>query len=76
MNKERTFEESIGLLEEIIAKLVNQNTSLEEAMSLFKQGVELSDVCAKKLEDVKQSVSVLIEKNGEVQKEEFVTENE
>lgn len=76
MKQERSFEESIRLLEDIIKKLEDQDTPLEEAMQLFQQGVALSDECSKKLENAKQSVSALIEKNGEMQKEEFLPDEE
>ena len=75
MSSNRTFEESLELLEKIVAKLEDQNTSLDEAMKLFSKGVALSDECAEKLENAKQSVRVLIEKNGEMVKVEFA-ENE
>lgn len=71
MSEEKSFEESIALLEEIVAKLESRDTPLEDAMQLFQQGVALSDECAKKLEQAKQSVSALIEKNGEMVEEEF-----
>ncbi len=76
MEKERNFEQSLAMLEEIVAKLEDQNTPLEEAMELFGQGVALADECSKKLEKAKQSVSVLIEKDGEMKKEEFVPDEE
>lgn len=71
MSKERTFEESLKLLEEIVEKLEDQNTSLDDAMKLFSEGVMLSEECSKKLETVKQSVYSLIEKNGKMEKVEF-----
>lgn len=71
MNKERTFEESLKLLEEIVEQLEDQNTPLEKAMELFSLGVTLSDECSKKLENAKQSVHSLIENNGKMEKVEF-----
>ncbi len=71
MKQEMTFEQSLEMLEKIITKLESQDTTLEEAMSLFEQGVKLSDECAKKLENAKQAVSILIEKDGQMKKEEF-----
>ncbi len=76
MSTERTFEESLKLLEEIVEKLEDQNTSLEEAMILFGDGVRLSDECAQKLENAKQSVHALIEKDGKMEKVEFVGDEE
>lgn len=76
MNAERTFEESLKLLEKIVEKLEDQNTSLEDAMNLFKEGVTLSEECAKKLENAKQSVYSLIEKDGKMEKVEFINDDE
>ena len=75
MNSNRTFEESLELLEKIVAKLEDQNTSLDEAMKLFGDGVALSEECAEKLENAKQTVRLLVEKNGKMEKVEF-SENE
>lgn len=72
MSKEKTFEESLALLEQIINKLEDQETPLEEAMALFGEGVALSSECAKKLEDAKQAVHILVSGNGEMTKEEFL----
>ena len=71
MNKERTFEQSLELLEEIVEKLESQNTSLDEALKLFGDGVTLSEECSKKLDSAKQSVYSLIEKDGKMEKVEF-----
>lgn len=76
MNTDRTFEESLSLLEEIVEKLEDQNTSLEEAIKLFGEGVALSDECSQKLEGAKQSVNALIEKNGKIEKVEFAHDAE
>ncbi len=73
--KERTFEESIEMLENIVSKLESQDTSLEEAMKLFQTGVELSSECSKKLENAKQAVHALIEQDGQMKKEEFISDD-
>lgn len=74
MDNKNTFEQSLQKLEEIVSKLENQDTPLEEAMRLFQQGVVLSDECFKQLENAKQAVHSLIEKNGEMQSEEFIVD--
>lgn len=76
MNTERTFEEALKHLEEIVEKLEDQNTPLEEAIKLFGEGVALSEECAKKLENAKQSVHALLEKDGKMEKVEFVRDEE
>lgn len=76
MKNEKTFEQSLERLEEIIEKLEDQDTPLEQAMELFSQGVELSSQCAEKLENAKQAVHILMEKDGKMVKEEFSADEE
>ena len=40
-----TFEERVKRLEEIVAKIDEENTGLEEANKLFEEGVELIKIC-------------------------------
>ncbi len=76
MVKENSFEQSVKRLEEIVSALENQDTSLEQAMVLFQEGVALTEECSLKLKQAKQAVDVLIEKNSEMSKEEFVSDAE
>ena len=71
MKKEKTFEENIALLEEIVEKLENPDTSLEEAMKLFGEGVALSGECAEKLEKAKQAVHILVDGGEKKVEKEF-----
>ena len=59
---ELTFEESIEHLEEISSRLSSENVPLDEAISLYEQGVEYYTACKDKLEDANRRISV-IEKN-------------
>ena len=76
MKNEKTFEQSLERLEEIIEKLEDQDTPLEQAMELFSQGVQLSNQCADKLEKAKQAVHILMEQDGQMVKEEFAANEE
>ena len=49
---------------------------MEEAIKLFGEGVALSEECAKKLENAKQSVHALLENDGKMEKVEFVRDEE
>ncbi|MGM9987080.1 MAG: exodeoxyribonuclease VII small subunit [Bacillaceae bacterium] len=60
MKKEKTFEEAIVALEEIVTKLEQGDVPLEEAISYFTEGMELSKLCHQKLKQVeKQMVTIL-----------------
>ncbi len=55
------FEESIKRLREICDKLKDENTSLEETMILYKEGMSLSNACTKFLESIKSELDVSYE---------------
>lgn len=53
MKKEIKFEKAIERLSEINEKLESDEISLDEAIELFKEGIELSKLCQKKLDEAK-----------------------
>lgn len=50
------FEEALNKLAEINEKLSADDVSLEESVKLFKEGVEITRLCQKKLDDAKQEI--------------------
>ena len=62
--KKPDFECSLGRLEEIVGKLENANLSLDDAMKLFEEGVQLSRECQKHLEEAEGKVEILLKKAG------------
>ena len=72
MAENKSFEESIKRLEEIVKLLDNGDTPLEQSISLFEEGVALSGYCNKLLQTANQKVVMLTQnKNGEMAEEEF-----
>ncbi len=59
MKKEIKFEEALKKLAEINEKLESDDISLDESLILYKEGVELTKLCQKKLEDAKQEIEQL-----------------
>ena len=59
------FEKSIKELEEIAKSLENEQISLDESIALFEKGVLLSKDCSEYLENAKQKIVTLTEKEGE-----------
>lgn len=53
------FESSMARLNEIVRALEGENLSLDEALDLYKEGVELSVDCKKSLESAKLQVKTL-----------------
>jgi exodeoxyribonuclease VII small subunit len=58
------FEYSLARLEEIVRKLESANLSLDDAMKLFEEGVQLSRDCQKYLEQAEGKVEILLKKAG------------
>ena len=59
MNEEMTLEDAFGQLEEITKKMEQGNLSLEETFSLYKQGLELAQLCNDKIEKVETEIRIL-----------------
>jgi exodeoxyribonuclease VII small subunit len=60
------FEEALKKLEKIISELEGGDLSLDEAMRLYQDGVELSRACNQRLESAKKKIEVLTKnKKGE-----------
>ncbi len=53
-----SFEQSIKKLEEIISKLENNDISLEDSISAYREGVQLLESCRKQLEEAQMLVTV------------------
>ena len=56
MKKDIKFEEAIEKLAEINEKLESDEISLEDSVKLFKEGLELSKLCQKKLDEAKLEI--------------------
>lgn len=54
------FEEALSELEEQVRLLESGELPLEQSLEVFKYGVELSKLCAGKLEIVKQEVEKIV----------------
>ena len=63
------FEEAMLKLEEVVNKLEAGDVPLEDAITLYKEGMELSAFCQGKLQDAEKQLISMIDENG--QKEPF-----
>jgi exodeoxyribonuclease VII small subunit len=59
-----TFEEQLKTLETVVEKLERGDLPLEESLSLFEQGVTLSEACKKELEAAEGRVQVLLQRGN------------
>ena len=70
------FEDTIKQLENIVNELENDELDLDTSVKKFEKGRELSKKCTKILEDAEKRISILINKDGELQEENFTAEEE
>ena len=63
-DKKLSFEEAYLALEKISDKLNNSETSLDEAIALYEEGIRLSKYCAAALENAKQKIETLRSKEA------------
>lgn len=59
--KQPNFEEALAQLEAIVQKLEQADVPLDEALSYFQKGMELSRFCQKKLTVAEQTVTKLMQ---------------
>jgi len=59
------FEETLAELEKLIAKLEQGDLSLDESLSGFKHGIELTRQCQAALDNAQQTVELLTKNQDE-----------
>ncbi len=57
--KYREFEGALSRLEKIVVDLEEGDLSLEEALKLFEEGVQVSRYCARVLKEAERKVEIL-----------------
>lgn len=68
----KSFEEMMDELDEIILKMESGKVGLDDSIDLFKQGIDLSNLLSKRLEEAKQKITILIEDDlGNIKETEF-----
>jgi exodeoxyribonuclease VII small subunit len=65
------FEECLQRLEKIVQELEKGEVSLEKSLTLFEEGMQLSNSCRKELEEAEGKVEILLKSNGKLQPEPF-----
>jgi exodeoxyribonuclease VII small subunit len=69
---EKKFEAALARLEEIVKELETGDLPLEQSLKLFEEGIKLSRLCNKRLEDAERRVEILLKnKNGTVTAQPF-----
>ena len=58
---EMGYEQAMRRLEEIVRRLEDANLTLDESLRLFEEGVALSRLCSKLLDDAEHRIERLLE---------------
>ena len=69
-----SFEKNMSNLENIVTELEKGELNLDESISKFEEGIKISKECNKILEDAEKKITILLEKDGGVKEENFVSE--
>ena len=71
----KTFEESMGRLEQIVRAMERGDVPLEESLKLFQEGTELVQTCTKLLDDAQLQIKkVMTAADGSPVMEDFADE--
>ena len=69
----KNFEEQIEELENIIKELEAGKLNLDESVEKFEEGMKISKECSKMLESAERKITILLNKDGNVEEENFET---
>ncbi len=61
----KSYEEAFKELEELVQKLEDENTNIDDAIEYFKKAIELQKYCEKILNDAQEKVVKIIDENNE-----------
>jgi exodeoxyribonuclease VII small subunit len=62
--KAESFEKNLERLDAIVRQLEDADLSLEKALQLYEEGMKLSELCHKQLEEAEGRVEILTKKAG------------
>ena len=66
--KEKSFEENLENLGNIVKKLENGDIPLDEAIEKFNEGMKLANECNKILEKANETITKSLSKDGSLEK--------
>ena len=72
--KKDSFENKMEELEKIVSELEKGDMNLDDSLVKFEQGMNISKECSKMLEDAEKKITILLEKNGEIEETNFEAE--
>ena len=67
-----SFEESMEELEKIVSAMEQGDMPLEEALTKFERGIQLTNNSQQKLKQAEQKVDILLKQNGKEELKPFI----
>ena len=68
------FENNMENLEKIVTELEKGELNLDDSISKFEEGIKISKECNKILEEAEKKITILLEKDGNIEEENFTAE--
>lgn len=68
------FEDNMENLEKIVTELEKGELNLDGSISKFEEGIKISKECNKILEEAEKKITILLEKDGNIEEENFTAE--
>lgn len=65
--KEKTFEEKLNELEEIVKELENGNVDLDSAIKKYTDAMNIAKECSEKLDKAQKAVNEILKENGKLE---------
>ena len=72
--EEVKFEDAIKKLEDIAKELESGELGLDESVKKFEEGMNLSKVCTKMLNEAEKKINILIENGENIEEQNFIPE--
>lgn len=69
--KYKNYESAMERMEAITEQLEAGEPTLEEAIKLYTEGLEIAKLCNDKLNEADEKIKIISEKNGLLEEEEF-----
>ena len=74
VDENKSFEEQIEKLENIVKELEKGDLNLDDSVAKFEEGIKISKECNEILETAEKKISILVNQNGDMKEEKFETE--
>lgn len=75
--EELSFEQAMERLEAIVSRLESGDVPLEKAIELYQEGMALSRLCGRKLEEAERRIEMLLEdEQGQLRRKPFLPERD